>query len=167
MMRRACAAFFLVAAAWSCDTPDASFETTGREARTEEPPAPSAESPELKLPEATDLPADPTPPAAPGVEGSESEPLVVGGEVAPPIRISGERMVLPPADCRWAGVAIVQTTIDTEGRVGEMRFLAREPPECLQVAIRANLSTWRFEPARLHGEPVAVLYNLTVRFHPR
>lgn len=83
----------------------------------------------------------------------------------PPVRLSGDSPRFTQANCRWGGVVIVEVIVDREGRVVSPRFLKREPPECLRRPIHDALSTWRFRPAQLEGEAVAVYLNLTINIH--
>jgi protein TonB len=61
------------------------------------------------------------------------------------------------------GVVILDAVIDTSGRVTEIDVLRGLRFGLTESAVRA-VRTWRFEPARLNGRPVAVRYNLTIRF---
>lgn len=61
------------------------------------------------------------------------------------------------------GVVIVQAVIETDGSVSRVRFIKRLHPSLDQAAAEA-IRQWRFEPALLDGEPVAVHYNLTINF---
>lgn len=107
------------------------------------------------------LPADRTPSAS----APEESPLVVGGDVVPPVRLESSEILFSQRDCRWIGPIIIETVIDTKGRIESMRFLKEQPPECIQQPIRDSLKTWQFKPAELHGEPVSVYYMLTVNIH--
>ncbi len=90
---------------------------------------------------------------------------VHGGEITEPVRVE-----TPPPDytaearrARIQGAVVLQTLIDTEGRVADVKVLRGLPlglTESAQDAVRQ----WRFEPATLHGVPVAVQYILAVRF---
>ncbi len=85
--------------------------------------------------------------------------------MVPPVRLSRGEILWPQDRCRWAGPIVVETVIDTRGRVASLRFLKQRPPDCIQRPIRDSLETWRFKPAELHGEPVAVYYTVTVDIH--
>jgi TonB family protein len=60
------------------------------------------------------------------------------------------------------GVAIVQVVLSPEGTIARARVLRAPEVEGVLEALVESLRNWRFEPARLKGEPVAVYYNLTV-----
>lgn len=106
---------------------------------------------------------EPEPVAAPPVSESNA-PLLVQGEVEPPKKISGGPMGDLPPECRIS-FFMVRAVIDVDGRVGDVQLI-KGPPCALEVA-RKTLAAWRFEPARLRGEPVAVYYNLSVNIHLR
>jgi protein TonB len=61
------------------------------------------------------------------------------------------------------GVVIVQAVIDKDGTVSRVRAVKRLHPSLDEAALDA-IRQWRFEPALLEGEPVAVHYNLTINF---
>lgn len=95
------------------------------------------------------------------------EPLVVAGEVVPPEIV---HRVTPDfssvGQIRVWGVPVVEIVIGIDGRVERIRFLKSVDSE-FDRAIIAAISQWRYEPAKLNGEPVAVYLNLTVHVHPR
>lgn len=78
------------------------------------------------------------------------------------------RKVMPkyPEEARQArvtGVVVVDTEISEEGRVTHAKILRCTDEAFAQPTLDA-LSQWRFEPATLDGEPVAVYYVLTVKY---
>jgi protein TonB len=91
--------------------------------------------------------------------------LRVGGDVTKPIKISGPEPAYTELArrARIHGTVVVQATIDKQGRVVDLQLL-RGLPLGLSESALAALRQWRFEPGRRHGEPVAVLFSLTVRF---
>ena len=94
-------------------------------------------------------------------EGKDFQP----DRISPPRKVE---MVQPsyPEDARKErieGVVVVQTVIDETGRITRTRLLKGVHPSMDQAAVDA-IRQWRFEPALLDGEPVAVYYNLTVNF---
>lgn len=103
----------------------------------------------------------PEPPAA-------SEPLRVGGDVQPPVRLSGEPPVYTEAArlARRRGLVVVDAVIGADGAVADIRVVKGLGFGLDQEVVRA-LGGWRFQPGTLHGEPVAVRYHLTVRFEGR
>ena len=96
------------------------------------------------------------------------EPLIVAGDVVAPVKVSGDHIPYGSPDCpRPQGVILVRGVVDIEGHLGEIEFLRELGPTCSEAAVRKALETWRFKPARLHGEPVAVYYNMTSSVHPQ
>lgn len=113
-----------------------------------------------------------------GLDGAEAPYLFLVVEPPPreeaafePDRITPPRKVeaaMPsyPEDARKdrvEGVVVIQTVIDDRGKVARTRLLHGVHPSLDQAAVDA-IRTWRFEPALLDGEPVAVYYNLTINF---
>lgn len=96
------------------------------------------------------------------------EPLVVAGEVVPPQAVHRVSPDFAPLDGIRVpqGVTIVQAVIGADGTVERVRVLRSVHPE-FDRAILAAVSQWKFEPATLDGEPVAVYYNLTMTVHFR
>jgi TonB family protein len=92
-------------------------------------------------------------------------PYRVGGNVLRPEKISGA----PPAftkEARKAGVTgavILETLIDEQGNVTDIKVLQGLPKGLDQAAVEA-VKTWKFKPATLEGRPVAVYYTLTVSY---
>lgn len=93
------------------------------------------------------------------------EPLQVGEEVTPPVKIYAPRPhYSAEAEKNGVqGVVIVQAIIDRKGRVGDVRVLQGLPYGLSEAAVKVVKQS-RFKPATLHGEPVDVYYNLTVNF---
>jgi protein TonB len=71
-----------------------------------------------------------------------------------------------PEEARHArvqGVVILQTIINTDGNVTNVKVLKSLPSGLTEAAVGA-VSSWRFKPATLEGKPVAVYYLVTVSF---
>lgn len=104
--------------------------------------------------------APPPPPA--------SRPRRVTGAVRPPVRLSGRQPLYTELArrVRREGVVILDAVIDTEGRVTEVEIL-RGLGLGLDEEVVDAVSSWRFRPATLGGQPLAVVYTLTVRFELR
>ena len=64
---------------------------------------------------------------------------------------------------RINGVVIVEAIVDEEGQVACARALTRLA-EGLDAAAVESVGKWRFRPATFQGQPVAMIYNLTVNF---
>ncbi len=103
---------------------------------------------------------DPPDPRADG----EPRPLRVGGDLPPPRKVLN---VPPryPADAlaaRISGLVIIRAVIDASGAVTDARVVSGVP--LLDDAALEAVRQWRYEPARLNGEPVPVVMTVTVNF---
>ncbi len=92
-------------------------------------------------------------------------PIPVEGEVKPPVKISGQlgQYTEDARKARIQGVVIAEMIIDKNGAVRCLTILEGLPFGLTQAAAAA-LSVWKFKPATLHGEPVAVFYMLATSF---
>jgi protein TonB len=92
-------------------------------------------------------------------------PYVVGGAVSAPVKLVAPPPLYPELArrARREGLVVVQAVIDREGRVTRLRAVKEEPLGLTEAALAA-VREWRFAPGRLNGEPVDVLYSLTVNF---
>jgi protein TonB len=100
-----------------------------------------------------------------GPPGPSFGPLQISGDVVAPRRLYAPEPHYPEEarHARVQGVVILQTVIDTLGEVTNVRVLKGLPSGLTEAAVEA-VSSWRFEPATLDGEPVAVYYIVTVSF---
>jgi len=85
----------------------------------------------------------------------------LGPGSTPPRKIAGEKPVIPaflasPQAPRWVRL---QAVIDTQGQVVEPVVLAGRS-EAMRWAALEAIRTWRFEPARRAGQPVAVFLDI-------
>ena len=97
--------------------------------------------------------------------GGAARPLRVGGEVKAPVLV---HRVAPhyPEDARKAramGIVIVEALVDRQGRIVDVEILKNMPFGMGQAAVDA-VRQWQFRPATMNGEPVDVIFNLTVNF---
>ena len=92
-------------------------------------------------------------------------PYRVGGNVTRPEVISQTKPVYTEMarKARLQGTVILETIIDEEGNVTNVRVLKGLPMGLDQAAVDA-VSTWKFKPATFEGKPVKVYYVLTVNF---
>ena len=117
---------------------------------------------ELDIPDVDDLViAMPDAPPAPEPTG----PLFVTGDVQKPVKISDVQPQYTEIarKARIQGVVILQTIIDKEGNITEVKTLKGLPMGLTEAAVSA-VEKWKFTPATLNGKPVAVYFNLTVNF---
>jgi protein TonB len=123
---------------------------------------------ELPAPEIDDLvfaiPEAP-PSARTGRGWNGAEPLQVGGDVSPPVKVyyPTPRYTEDARKGRVQGVVILQAVIDSLGNVDEVSVLKGLPLGLSESAI-ATVKEWKFQPARQNGNPVPVFFNLTVTF---
>jgi protein TonB len=94
----------------------------------------------------------------------DGAPVRVGGSVQAPGQL---RKVNPdyPAIARSArvqGIVILEATVDTQGRVSNVRVL-RSIPLLDQAAVDA-VRQWEYQPTLLNGVPVPVILTVTVPF---
>ena len=64
---------------------------------------------------------------------------------------------------RIAGIVIVECIIDKSGNVTNVQVLKPLPFGLDQAAVDA-VKRWKFKPGTLNGQPVDVIFNLTVNF---
>ena len=64
---------------------------------------------------------------------------------------------------RIQGIVVVETIIDTQGSVTDVRVLKSLPMGLSESAVDA-VKQWRFRPATLDRRPVSVYFTLTVKF---
>lgn len=92
-------------------------------------------------------------------------PLRVGGDVKAPVtsrRVEPEYTETARA-ARVAGVVVVEAIIDKQGNVDAVKVVKDLPMGLGAEAVKA-VKQWKFKPGTLNGEPVAVIFNLTVNF---
>lgn len=104
-------------------------------------------------------------PDGPPARRAGAQPQRVGGDVVPPVKLSGATPVYTEEarQGRVQGVVILEAIIDESGDVEEVKVLKGLPLGLSETAVLAARD-WKFEPATRDGVPVPVFYNLTVRF---
>lgn len=100
----------------------------------------------------------------PPVAVAPPKPVVVGGNIKPPIRT---RYVAPEypsiaLSVRKQGVVIIEAIIGTDGKVEEARVL--RPMPLLEEAALAAVRSWEYTPTLLNGQPTPVIMTVTVQF---
>lgn len=105
--------------------------------------------------------------ATPVEVAGPARPLELGGDIEPPAKVLTPIPDYP--DAAWAagvtGDVLVRATIDERGAVADVEVVKGLPYGITEAAVEA-IRRWRFRPATLHGEPVAVYHNLSIRFAP-
>lgn len=122
------------------------------------------EAPSLDLPTnliGIDFVVPPTPPA-------ERGPVEFRSEMVRPKRISGAhpRYTEIARRARLEGVVILRAVITRQGEVRDVSVV-KPLGLGLEDAAVETVRNWRFKPASLDGEPVDVIYRVTVRFSLR
>lgn len=106
------------------------------------------------------------PAAPPSSEQTSSPPYRVMDGITAPRRVSTvmPRYTEEAKKERIQGMVIVQTVIEKDGTVSDLKVLKGLPHGLSEAAVEA-IRQWTFEPARdEQGRPVTVYYNLTVNF---
>jgi periplasmic protein TonB len=95
----------------------------------------------------------------------EEGPLRVGGDVKAPVVLNrAEPQYTEVArKARITGVVVVEAVIDKTGHVDEVKVL-KGLPMGLSEAAEEAVKKWKFKPGTLNGEPVDVIFSLTVNF---
>jgi TonB family protein len=91
--------------------------------------------------------------------------LRVGKDVKAPIVIHKVEPIYSEEArrARISGIVIVEAVIDKTGAVRDVSVLKPLPFGLDQAAVDA-VKQWKFEPAKLEGKPVDVVFNMTVNF---
>lgn len=100
-----------------------------------------------------------------GQIGGAGTALHVGGDVLPPettYRVQPEYTELA-RKARVEGIVIIEAIIDQNGNVTDARILKGLPLGLNETALQA-VKQWKFKPGTLHGEPVPVIFNLTINY---
>jgi protein TonB len=106
-------------------------------------------------------PAPAPPPEPPKPEG----PLRVGGDVkAPVVQHRVDPIYSDMArKTHVNGIVIVEAIINKNGEVEQVKVIKGLPMGLSESAVEA-VKQWKFKPGTLNGEPVDVIFNLTVNF---
>ncbi len=102
--------------------------------------------------------APPPPAPKPIVKAEKKGPIRVTEEVTPPVARSGNAKPEYPSSAKASGiegVVVVKYVVTERGEVTDVKVI-KGPPELHDVCI-ASVKGWRFEPAILDGQPVAVV----------
>ena len=104
-------------------------------------------------------------PELPPPEPQFEDVFIVGGEVQKPVKILAPAPVYTELArrARIQGIVILQAVIDRDGAVISTEVVRGLPMGLNEAALEA-VRQWRYEPATLHGRPVAVAFQLVVKF---
>jgi TonB family protein len=103
---------------------------------------------------------------APVTAAPPAGPLRVGGDVkAPVVRTRVEPVYSEKArKDHIEGIVILEMLIDTTGHVRNVTVLKGLPEGLSEAAVTA-VRQWTFDPATRNGQPVDVIFNITLSFH--
>src|SRR4029077_5248684 len=92
-------------------------------------------------------------------------PLRVGGDVKAPVAVkkSEPNYTDVARKAHVSGVVIVEAIIDESGNVDNVKVIKGLPMGLSEEAVAA-VRKWKFRPGTMNGEPVPVIFNLTVNF---
>lgn len=88
------------------------------------------------------------------------------GEIQPP-KVVKKRKPKFPHGAHYFGVSgdlVVEVVVTSDGKIREPRIVTPLPAATLSFAALEAMKTWRFEPARVGGRPVDMVFNLTVNY---
>jgi protein TonB len=88
-----------------------------------------------------------------------------GGQLQPPQLISSPPPAYPAnaRAQRVQGVVVLDALVDETGKVVETVVISG--PLLLQSAAQEALRNWKYQPARLNGEPIPVHTKVNLRFN--
>lgn len=89
----------------------------------------------------------------------------VGGDVAAPIALVRGDVPYPPELDGGRKIGVAEVTIDASGKVVDVKPMLGLSPAADRMIADA-LSHWEFKPATRAGQPVAVIYNVTLSLAP-
>lgn len=107
----------------------------------------------------------PPPPPPRRAPAAPTPPIRVGGRVPQPELLHRVEPEYPRAavDARVQGVVIIETVVDEDGRVVDVRLL-RSAGDVLDRAAIAAIRQWRYAPLQLDGMRVRFLLTATLSF---
>jgi len=102
-----------------------------------------------------------------GLPTAASAPNTPGGQLEAPKLIYSPSPQYPDiARAQNAqGVVVIDALVDATGKVTEMKVLSG--PTSLRQAATEAVSKWKYQPARLDGQPIAMHANLNISFTTR
>lgn len=99
-----------------------------------------------------------------GGTNEQAEPMIVSGDVKPPVLIQRIEPEYPETArrARVEGKVFLQAIINEQGQVEAVKVLRSHP--LLDDAAIAAVRRWRYKPATLDGQPVRVYFTVQVTF---
>jgi TonB family protein len=102
----------------------------------------------------------------PSAASAGAQPVRVGGDIRPPLKLADARPVYPP-EMRAAGregVVPIEAVIRPDGTVGSVRVLSADVHPDFAIAAADAVRQWRLSPTLLNGKPVEVVMNVSITF---
>jgi TonB family protein len=102
-------------------------------------------------------------------DGGTGELLRTGGAVKAPRVARRVDPVFPESarrDMKGSMLVVAEAIITKTGCVREVRLVSQSPYPELNAAALLALAKWKFKPATLDGQPVDVIFNLSINFRP-
>ncbi|MDX1584368.1 MAG: energy transducer TonB [Thermoanaerobaculia bacterium] len=97
--------------------------------------------------------------------GTGTGPYTPGGNVTPPVAVYKPEpgYTEDARKARTQGIVILEMIVDEKGEVRDVKVLKPLPNGLTDEAIKA-VKGWRYRPGLLDGEPVPVIFNVSVSF---
>jgi TonB family protein len=99
---------------------------------------------------------------------NQPELVRVGGDVVAPVVVTRTEPEFPEearrSMSRGSLLVIAESVITREGCVRDIRILGQSPQPQLNASAILALSQWTFKPGTIDGQPVDVIFNLSVNF---
>jgi hypothetical protein len=89
----------------------------------------------------------------------------VGGDVAAPVALVRGDVPYPPELDGGRKIGVAEVTIDANGKVVDVKPMLGLSPAADKMIADA-MRSWEFKPATRAGQPVAVVYNVTLSLAP-
>lgn len=98
---------------------------------------------------------------------SSPQPLRVGGDVKPPVVVAREHTPQFPEGAIMIGqtLLVAEYVVARDGTVRDVKILKAGGPIATK-AYEQVLRKWRFLPGTRHGQPVEVIFNVTLNHSP-
>jgi protein TonB len=94
-------------------------------------------------------------------------PVRAGGQLQEPTLISSSAPIYPSLAraTKVEGVVVLDVLVDATGKVADVKVISG-PASLRQAAIDA-MRQWKYQPARLNGQPIAIHTNVNINFSLR
>ena len=136
-------------------------------ASSEPPSVPTPQGAENVLGGLLTAAGSPNAPAPPTANPAANSSAHSGGQLEAPKLIYSPAPLYPTIARvqNVQGVVVIDALVDATGKVTEMKVLSGPTP--LRQAAMDAISKWKYQPARLNGQPIAMHTNLNISFTSR